>query len=98
MVRRRAIPLVLLAMLATALTVDAGPAPARARAAPLRAQLSGQRGRERTLQGALARIARLERATAREVAILERRVAAVQADLSQAEALLAGTVRRRDHE
>jgi hypothetical protein len=98
MVRHRAIPFVLLALLATALTLDAGPAPGRDRADRLRDQISGQRGRERTLQGSLARLGRLERATAREVAILERRVAAVQADLSQAETLLAGTVRRRDHE
>src|SRR4051794_34702800 len=98
MVRHRAIPFVLLALLATALTLDAGPAPGRDRADSLRDQISGQRSRERTLQGSLARLGRLERATAREVAILERRVAAVQADLSQAETLLAGTVHRRDHE
>jgi hypothetical protein len=98
MVRRRAIPLVLLALLATALTIAAGPAPGRDRADSLRNQISGQQGRERTLQGALARIARLERAAAREVAILERRVAAVQAELAQAEALLADTLRRRNHE
>src|SRR3954447_17724534 len=98
MVRHRAIPFVLLALLATALTLDAGPAPGRDRADSLRDQISGQRSRERTLQGSLARLGRLERATAREVAILERRVAAVQADLSQAENLLAGTLRRRDHE
>ncbi len=98
MVRLRAIPLLLLALLATALVIDAGSAPGRDRADTLRDQIEGQRGREQTLQGALGRLGRLERATAREVAILQRRVAAVQADLSQAEALLAGTVRRRDHE
>lgn len=98
MVRHRAIPFVLLALLATALTLHAGPAPGRDRADRLRDQISGQRGRERTLRGSLARLGRLERATAREVAILERRVAAVQADLSQAETLLAGTVRRRNRE
>jgi hypothetical protein len=98
MVRLRAIPFVLLALLATALTIDAGPAPGRDRANTLRNQIDSQRGRERTLSGALARLGRLERATAREVAILERRVAALQADLAQAEALLADTQRRRDHE
>jgi hypothetical protein len=98
MVRLRTIPFVLLALLATALTIDAGPAPGRDRANTLRNQIDSQRGRERTLSGALARLGRLERATAREVAILERRVAALQADLAQAEALLADTQRRRDHE
>jgi hypothetical protein len=98
MVRLRAIPLVLLALFATALTIDAGLAPGQDRANTLRNQIDSQRGRERTLTGALARLGRLERATAREVAILERRVAAVQADLAQAETLLANTQRRRDRE
>jgi len=98
MIRLRVIPVVLLVVLATALTIDAGPAPGRDRADTLRGQIDSQRGRELTLKGAIARLGRLERATASEVAILERRVAAVQADLSDAEALLADTVRRRDHE
>jgi hypothetical protein len=97
-VRRRAIPFVLLALLAAAWALDAGPAGGRDRADTLRNRIDSQRGRERTLTGALARLGRLERATAREVAVLERRVAAVQAELAQAEGLLAGTVQRRDRE
>jgi hypothetical protein len=98
MVRLRAIPVVLLASLATAWVVAAVPAPGRDRADTLRNQIKGQRGHEQTLKGALARLGRLESATAREVAILERRVASVQAELTQAETLLADTVRRRDRE
>jgi hypothetical protein len=98
MVRARAIPFVLLALLAAAWVIDAGPAGGSDRADTLRNRIDSQRGRERTLAGALARLGRLERATARGVAILERRVAAVQAELAQAEALLADTVQRRDRE
>jgi hypothetical protein len=98
MVRLRAIPVVLLVSLATAWALAAVPAPGRDRADTLRSQIQGRRGQEQTLKGALARLGRLERASAREVSILERRVAAVQAELSQAEALLADTVRRRNHE
>jgi hypothetical protein len=98
MVRRRAIPFVLLALLAAAWAIEAVPAGGRDRADTLRNRIDTQRGRERTLTGALARLGRLERATAREVAVLERRVAAVQGELAQAEALLAGTVQRRDRE
>jgi septal ring factor EnvC (AmiA/AmiB activator) len=98
MVRLRTMPLVLLALLATALAIAAVPAPGRDRADTLRNRIQGQRGREHSLSSAVARLGRLERATAREVAILERRVAAVQGDLVAAETRLAGTVRRRDHE
>jgi hypothetical protein len=98
MVRARAIPFVLLALLAAAWVIDAGPAGGSDRADTLRNRIDSQRGRERTLAGALARLGRLERATARGVAILERRVAAVQAELAQAEALLADTVQLRDRE
>jgi hypothetical protein len=98
MVRLRAIPFVLLALLAVAWAVDAGPAGGRDRADTLRQHIEGQRGRERTLSGALARLGRLERSTAREVTILERRVAAVQRELAQTEALLDDTVQRRDRE
>jgi hypothetical protein len=98
MVRRRAIPFVLLALLVAACAVEAVPAGGRDRADTLRNRIDTQRGRERTLTGALARLGRLERATAREVAVLERRVAAVQGELAQAEALLADTARRRDRE
>ncbi|HTN22653.1 MAG TPA: transglycosylase family protein [Solirubrobacteraceae bacterium] len=98
MVRLRAIPVVLLALLATALTIAAVPAPGRDRADTLRSRIHSQQGRESALQGAVAHLGRLERATAREVAILERRVADVQADLTRAQARLDDTVRRRDHE
>src|SRR4051794_33357018 len=98
MVRRRAIPFVLLALLASACAIEAVPAGGRDRADTLRNRIDTQRGRELTLTGALARLGRLEHATAREVAVLERRVAAVQGELAQAEALLAGTVQRRDRE
>ena len=98
MVRLRAIPVVLLACLAAAWAIDAVPAPGRDRAQTLRNQIDSRRGREAALQGALARLGRLERATGREVAILSQRVAAVQADLTQAEALLADTTLRRDHQ
>jgi hypothetical protein len=98
MVRPGAIPFVLLALLAAACAVQAVPAGGRDRADTLRNRIDAQRGRERTLTGALARLGRLERATAREVAVLERRVAAVQGELAQAQALLADTVQRRNHE
>jgi hypothetical protein len=98
MVPLRAIPFVLLALLAAAWAIDVVPAGGRDRADTLRNRIDSQRGRERTLAGALARLGRLERATAREVAVLERRVAAVQHELAQAEALLAATVQRRDRE
>jgi hypothetical protein len=98
MVRLRAIPVVLLAVLATALTIDAGPAPGRDRAESLRNQIEGQRGREQSLSSAAARLGRLERATVREVAILERRVAAVRSDLAAAQARLGATVARRNHQ
>ena len=98
MVRLRAVPFVLLALLAAAWAIEAGPAGGSDRAGTLRNRIDTQRDRERTLTSALARLGRLERATARAVAILERRVAAVQRELAQAEALLADTVQRRNHE
>jgi hypothetical protein len=98
MVRLRAVPFVVLALLAAAWAIGAGPAGGRDRADTLRNRIDTQRGREHTLTGALARLGRLERATARAVAILERRVAAVQRELAQAEALLADTVQRRNQE
>ncbi len=98
MVRFRAVPFVLLALAACALAIDAGPAGGRDRADELRDRIDSQRGRERTLSGALTRLGRLERASAREVAILERRVGAVQVELGEAQALLDDTLRRRDDE
>ncbi|HEV2774868.1 MAG TPA: transglycosylase family protein [Solirubrobacteraceae bacterium] len=64
----------------------------------LRDRIDAQRERERSLAAGVARLGRLERAAAREVAILERRVAAVQAELAAAETTLADTVRRRNRQ
>jgi len=96
----RAAPLLaLLALLAAVLGVwalTAMPAGGADRADSLRDSIDGKRSRERALSGAVAKLTRLERATAREVAILERRVAAVQRDLAAAQAILDSTVGRRD--
>ena len=92
--RRLRAPVLLLAVLAAAL--GAVPAIGQQSEGGLRDRIDAQRSRERSLAGSVARLQRLERATAREVAILERRVAAVQAELSAAEAVLASTVQRRN--
>jgi hypothetical protein len=91
-----AVLLALLAALVAAWTLQAGPAGGADRADSLRSSIQGKRDRERTLSGSIARLGRLERATAREVAIYERRVAVVQADLARAQAILDSTVARRD--
>ncbi len=93
----RAVPLALLAAVVAAWAI--GPVPAGGqdrRADSLRNSIQGKRDREAKLSSAVARLGRLERATAREVAILERRVAAVQRDLDAAQAILDATVVRRD--
>lgn len=64
----------------------------------LRDRIDSARERERSLTSAVARLGRLERATAREISILERRVAALRGELSAAEAVLASTVRRRNRQ
>src|SRR3954447_22848378 len=56
----------------------------------LRGRIGAAKGQERSLAGAVARVrgarlGRLERATARDVAVLERRVGDVQAELAAAE-------------
>jgi len=91
-----ALLLVLLAALVAAWTLQAGPAGGADRADRLRDSIAGKRDREQALSGSVARLGRLERASAREVAILERRVAAVQRDLAAAQAILDSTVARRD--
>jgi hypothetical protein len=58
-----------LAILPVAGAIGAGVAGGQDRADELRNRIEGQRGRERRLAGAVARLGRLERATAREVAI-----------------------------
>jgi len=92
--RRLRAPVLLLAVLAAAL--GAVPAIGQQNEGGLRDRIDSQRSRERSLAGSVARLQRLERATTREVAILERRVAAVRAELGAAEAVLASTVQRRN--
>ncbi len=89
-------PVLVLAVLATAL--GAVPAIGQQSENGLRDRIDSQRGREQSLSSSVARLGRLERATAREVAILERRVAAVQAELSAAETVLASTQQRRNRQ
>ena len=93
---RVVVTLALLAALVAAWAIAAGPAGGADRADSLRDAISDKRERERTLSGSVARLARLERATAREVAVLERRVAAVRRDVVAARAILDRTVERRD--
>lgn len=94
--RRLRTPVLLLAVLAAAL--GAVPAIGQQSESGLRDRIDSQRSRERSLSSSVARLGRLERATAREVAVLEKRVAAVQAELGAAEAVLATTVQRRNHQ
>jgi len=95
------LPAVLLALAVTAVAaaaLAAGSATGQDRADSLRGRIDGQKDRERSLSGALRRLRTLERVTAREVAILERRVAAVRAELAQAQAILQDTVTRRERQ
>ena len=92
----RAVPFALLAAVVAAWAIGAGPAGGQDRADSLRNSIQSKRDREARLSSAAARLGRLERATAREVAILERRVAAVKRDLDAAQALLDRTEQRRD--
>ena len=89
-------PVVVLAVLAAAF--GAVPASGQQSEGDLRDRIDASRDRERSLSGAVARLGRLERGTAREVAILQRRVAAVQDEVAAAERVLASTVRRRDRQ
>src|SRR3954449_2067399 len=57
----------------------------------LRGRIGAGKAQERSLASAAARLGRLERATAREVAVLERRLAAAQSELNAADARLAST-------
>ncbi|MGI8731475.1 MAG: hypothetical protein ACR2LK_16080, partial [Solirubrobacteraceae bacterium] len=95
---RPAVALALVAALVAAWTFAAGPAGGVDRADSLRDSIQGKRDREQALSGAITKLARLQRATEREVAILQGRVAAVQADLADAQAILAKTTDRRDRE
>jgi peptidoglycan hydrolase CwlO-like protein len=60
-------------------------------AGALRQKVERQRGREQQLASSVARLGRLERATARAVDVLSRRLAASQADLERWQAKLATT-------
>ncbi len=60
----------------------------------LRGRINSGRAHERALAGAAAHLARLERATAREVAILARRVTSAQAELDDAVARQRATAAR----
>jgi len=88
------IALALVAAIAAAWAIAASPAGGQD-AGGLQNRIDRLGGREQRLSGAAARLGRLERATGRAVAILERRVAAVRQDLSEAEAVLAQTLTRR---
>jgi hypothetical protein len=59
----------------------------------VRGRITEAKARERALAGAADRLARLEQTTAREVSILEERVAAAQADLDRAVAAAEQTAR-----
>jgi peptidoglycan hydrolase CwlO-like protein len=60
----------------------------------LRGRIDQGRSREQALASAASRLGRLERAVTREVAVLESRLAEVQADLTTAETKLAATEQR----
>jgi predicted nucleic acid-binding Zn-ribbon protein len=60
----------------------------------LRSKIGGSKARERALGDAAAHLGRLERASAREVAIIEGRLAGAQADLDAAQARLTTTQAR----
>ena len=85
------LPLLLVALLAG----SAGPADA-ADERDLQRALQGQKKRERFLATAAGRLGRLERSAARAVAVLEERLAAVQADLNAAQERLERTRGRLD--
>ena len=88
-----------LLVLAAAILAASAPGPAGGapdRADRLRQGIASKKAREQRLSGAVARLTRLERATAREVAIMQRRVATVQRELGAAQAILDATVARRE--
>jgi septal ring factor EnvC (AmiA/AmiB activator) len=93
----RAVACALLAALVAAWALaSAIPAGGADRADSLRDSIESKRNREARLSGAAARLGRLERVTAREVAILSKRVAAVERELAAAQAILDRTAARRD--
>ncbi len=97
-ITRPAVALALAAALVAAWAIGAGPAGGADRADSLRDSIQSKRDREQALSGAIAKLAKLERATAREVGVLERRVAAVRRELAAAQAILDTTTTRRDRQ
>ena len=89
-------PVLVLAVLAAALGTV--PAIGQQSENELRDRIDSQRSQEQSLSSSVARLGRLERATAREVTIFERRVAAVRAELGAAETVLASTEQRRNRQ
>jgi hypothetical protein len=83
----------LAAGLAAAWTTSPGPAQG-ASEGKLRSTIDNGQQRERALTSAAAHLARLERASAREVAIVERRLGSAQTELNAAQARLAATQTR----
>jgi peptidoglycan hydrolase CwlO-like protein len=82
---RRALLLALAALLVVAVSANG------ADEGQLRSKIGGSKARERALGDAAAHLGRLERASAKEVAIIEGRLAAAQADLTAAQTRLATT-------
>lgn len=64
------------------------------RSGQLQSDIDSRRQRERSLAAAATRLGKLERATGRDVELLQRRVAAAQAELERARALVATTTQR----
>src|SRR5918998_1465360 len=85
----RAVPL----LLALMLLVAAAPAGGQSEGT-LRDRIGDGKARERSLETAAARIGKLERKVAREVAVLEGRLAEAQTELNTADARLASTQHR----
>jgi len=92
----RAVPLALLAAIVAAWAIGPVPAGGQDQVQSLQDSIQNKHDREAKLSSAVARLGRLERATAREVAILEKRVASVKRDLDAAQAILDKTVARRN--
>ncbi len=82
---RRALVLALSALLLVAVSADG------ASESGLRSKISGSKARERALGDAAAHLRRLERASQKEVAIVEGRLADAQAELNAAQARLTTT-------
>jgi septal ring factor EnvC (AmiA/AmiB activator) len=87
---RRLVPILLLAV-----ALSAGPAHAQSEGT-LRDRIGAGKAQERSLASAAARLGRLERETAREVTLLEGRLAAAQAATTAAETRLATTQTQLD--